>query len=81
MAKCKDCVHFVVCGQYVTPEEEFPEVGGCDVFTAKTDLVEHGFWYKAEGGFGCSVCDEYEDFTSNFCPNCGAKLDRRDSVK
>lgn len=40
MAKCGDCLHFPKCSHYVTPEETFPEVGGCSAFTEKGDLVE-----------------------------------------
>lgn len=40
MAKCKDCVHFVVCQFYTESEEEFQEVGGCELFMPAADVVE-----------------------------------------
>ena len=40
MAKCGDCLHFRTCSHYVTPEETFPEVGGCSAFKSKGDFVE-----------------------------------------
>ena len=40
MAKCGDCLHFPKCSHYVTPEETFPEVGGCSAFKNKGDFVE-----------------------------------------
>jgi hypothetical protein len=40
MAKCGDCLHFRMCSHYVTPEETFPEVGGCSAFKNKGDFVE-----------------------------------------
>ena len=53
----------------------------------KIQLVKHGRWigiyeyYKKKGcfpsglGFWCSECYKSEKKTSDFCPNCGAKMD------
>lgn len=45
-----------------------------------TDVVEvnHGEWEK-RGFYGhnCSVCDSLNDIDTNYCPNCGAKMDGR----
>lgn len=40
MAKCKDCIHFVVCDKYTAPNESYPEVGGCKLFKSAADVVE-----------------------------------------
>lgn len=40
MTRCGDCLHFRNCSHYVTPEETFPEVGGCSAFKNKGDFVE-----------------------------------------
>jgi hypothetical protein len=37
---CKDCVHYEVCDPYVSPNECFPEVGGCKCFKPKSRFVE-----------------------------------------
>ena len=39
MAECKDCIHFCVCSPYTSPNESYPEVGGCKCFKATTDVV------------------------------------------
>ena len=50
------------------------------------DAVEvvHGRWLKGTkslcsgsiiAGHCCSVCDEFNVKNSNYCPNCGAKMD------
>lgn len=38
--KCKECIHFEACKQYVEPDESFPEVEeGCTAFKKKADKV------------------------------------------
>ena len=41
--------------------------------------VVHGEWLCAETDdeqfFLCSVCNDKEYWESNYCPNCGAKMD------
>ncbi len=44
---------------------------------ADVEKVRHGFWYEIVGDFYCSVCDDVSEYVSNFCPNCGAKMDRK----
>ncbi len=47
------------------------------------DAVEvvHGRWiyepveFAYEKDIKCSVCGSYVEHTSNYCPNCGAKMD------
>ena len=45
----------------------------CDVeFTP----VRHGKWESVQYGCVCSVCGKRkEQFSDNFCANCGAKMD------
>jgi hypothetical protein len=46
---------------------------------------EHGMWiHETHGHFTyrnccCSKCGGYSKRESNFCPNCGAKMDRGDN--
>ena len=53
---------------------------------AEADIVDavevvHGRWIYEPVEFDwkkdikCSVCGEYVNYTSNYCPNCGAKMD------
>ena len=45
----------------------------------------HGAWvHDTSGNFSyrncyCSLCGGYSKRESNFCPNCGAKMDRGDN--
>ena len=34
-----------------------------------------GHWIEMPIGFKCSNCNELEDKTTKFCPNCGAKME------
>lgn len=56
---------------------------------ADVALVKHGLWLgvRCEGPAGpwngtCSVCNIRNDiphpYSANYCPNCGAKMDKRD---
>ena len=29
---CKDCIHYEICDEYVSPDESFPETDGCRCF-------------------------------------------------
>ena len=50
--------------------------------------VRHGHWEQGyisnEDGsisqidFDCSVCGQANDIKSNYCPNCGAKMDEKE---
>ena len=31
--------------------------------------------YKVPDGFSCSVCDKWSSAKTNYCSNCGAKMD------
>lgn len=49
--------------------------------TVDAEPVRHGRWIKYEHGSGiyCSECRHkrrYRDMNDNYCPNCGAKMDR-----
>ena len=61
-----------------------------DCHTVDAVEVVHGRWFMRGGIFRCSECDskallnldsnvggcrEYTHFRSNYCPNCGAKMD------
>lgn len=49
-------------------------------------LIRHGHWIEHEwaeeveglliSNYECSECHGWERKTSNYCPNCGAKMDR-----
>ena len=37
--------------------------------------IKHGRWDYDPSGAWCSVCGEYSEVESNYCGNCGAKMD------
>ena len=51
--------------------------------TVDAEPVKHGRWIEVSDGSGyvgepceaCSVCGMQTDYPSNYCPNCGAKMD------
>lgn len=47
-----------------------------DAPTIKAEFVKHGKWLHDMGGYWCSVCDEFHDYMTYYCPSCGAKLQR-----
>ena len=75
MAKCGDCFHFQKCSHYVTPEETFPEVGGCSAFRSKGDFVEvvrckdckHYGRIKGLLGLRCDLQDNQIWCKDDFC--------------
>ena len=75
MARCKECIHYSVCG-YV----EFQDLE-CNQFIPTADVVKvkHGEWICLEaeiGLYSCSVCEhKIIRAECNYCPNCGAKMD------
>ena len=40
--------------------------------TADVQPVVHGHWKMHDI---CSVCDDLNEFQTNYCPNCGARMD------
>lgn len=47
---------------------------------ADMEPVRHGKWIKVYGLVACSVCKKNPPRTyHNFCPNCGAKMDKEEN--
>lgn len=79
MTECKDCIHFEVCA-YASHQ-----IPICDSYAEKE---RHGRWIRRKSchtqtGFidRCSVCQKdlvHLGYKTNFCPNCGAKMDGGD---
>lgn len=36
--------------------------------------LKRGEWTEVKGGWKCTACDKWASFASDFCPNCGAKM-------
>lgn len=54
--------------------------------TADVVEVRHGEWqsrYKKKYKYRCSLCNGDSDLCSDYCPNCGAKMDgkRKDGAE
>ena len=79
MEKCIDCIHYKACADWAITafgeETKFP-------YEAKSNLCEHfepvrhGEWETtySEYFFKCSEC-KCTSHPTNYCPNCGAKMD------
>lgn len=37
--------------------------------------IRHGRWKKEYGHYKCLLCNGFDDFADNYCPNCGARMD------
>lgn len=46
--------------------------------TADVAEVMHAKWIKHEGYDECEVCHSKTIYGSNYCPNCGARMDKED---
>ncbi len=78
MADCKACGAWF---SSTTPQELCPTCErALKQLNGYVAPVVHGEWVNIQGGFWrvgtCSVCGEhYPTGGSNYCPNCGAKMD------
>lgn len=48
MARCGECIHFKCCEPWVSQDESFPEVDGCNLFKDKNDFVPRAEVEKAK---------------------------------
>ena len=82
MSKAETCV---CCGQVIPEGRQVCVICGYKVENGKPDLVEvkHGKWISLEeeiGLYSCSICEhKIIKAKSNYCPNCGAKMDWSDT--
>lgn len=65
---CKDCIHSGLCYKE-NDYENFPD--RCGSFIPERP---QGEWKLDSLGAYCSVCGTHPDYSSNFCPNCGADM-------
>ena len=80
---CKDCFHYGICPYNDNYDHHASSL--CDHFKNKADVVEvkRGKWEKKTFilfdseivGYKCSECNTTWDTNTNYCPNCGAKMD------
>ena len=86
MLKCEKCIHKTVC----IDGANHKNAEACRNFVNEKDFlpVKHGEWRSWEiekqisydvirpyRYYSCSVCDMRSAIRSNYCPNCGAKMD------
>ena len=57
MAQCKDCIHYEICDEYVSPCESFPEVDGCKCFTNKADVVPKSEYEQLKHKYELAVAE------------------------
>ena len=89
---CYDCIHCERCSNIESGYScHCSDVSKCKYFKNKADFVEakQGHWYKhnkkthGDTCWHCSVCEKMApsdcmiwEFT-DYCPHCGAKMDRK----
>ena len=86
-----DCLHFVCvpqCRKYA--QEEIKKIPAADVQPVRHGRWAPDYDYteydrdgstllpeplKFQDGWQCSLCGQYAPSKTNYCPNCGAKMD------
>lgn len=70
------------CATICRCDKNYCSKTSCFLLRAKAEDVApvvHGKWLYAETDdeqfFLCSLCNDKEYWESNYCPNCGAKMD------
>lgn len=58
------------------PNEQTAWEQGYEAGLAQGKHRPQGEWSEFEGGYRCSNCDDIEVYTPNFCPNCGADMQK-----
>lgn len=69
---------------------DFHEIKDLDVIRVMLALpsadvapVRHGRWEVVDAEeprrFGCSICGRLSWYMDNYCPNCGAKMDKEEN--
>ena len=83
---CSDCIHFDVCYKIEHFGRDLEDTSPCKQFISKDVApVRHGCWINENFYTHCSACgkmaiyDKYgQEFESDYCPHCGAKMDGGD---
>ena len=52
-----------------------------DAPTVDAEPVRHGHWEDSSNGWTCSICNRDVSRDYNYCPNCGAKMDKLTMVQ
>ena len=83
---CRSCLHSYVCEQFNEHRDSYNQK--ChfynDHFVPAADVapVRHGRWLcvdtDTEQFFLCDRCKKKEYWESNYCPNCGCRMDGGD---
>lgn len=87
-AHCKKCIHHDICESYSGLEiiTFFPHNKDCKDFKPASVEVQHGEWIMHTNSDGnlnhyeCSVCHRPQGYKSNYCEDCGSKMDKEESV-
>lgn len=83
MTKCKLCIHYGVCvHRRELNDFDVNHIYKCPDFINKSDIttVKRGIWVADDYMYyHCSECRyEYDEreYTTPFCPGCGAEMER-----
>ncbi len=87
---CGNCIHKKVCDywdQIVYPNDSNYDGYPCaDYFPADAEPIKHGKWIAQEQeypmmgckiivGYNCSICGGKQELKTNYCCDCGARMD------
>lgn len=68
----EDCGRYQDLWPYAEALDQIIELLSVDVAP-----VRRGIWKREYGHYKCSLCNGLDDFVDNYCPDCGAFMDRR----
>ena len=84
---CWDCIHCDVCANIDGFSHHVSDVSKCKHFNGKADVepVKREKWevVRTHNNFikhmyKCLACEKNQFARSNYCPNCGAKMDGKE---
>lgn len=67
---CNDCLHAGICINYTQ--------GNCEDYLSEKLIRPKGEWKLDSLGAYCSECGTHPDYSSNYCPNCGADMRKKE---
>lgn len=75
---CFECPYEEECGRYKSQRLSAVYRKAADAIEEllkRVRPVVHATWETDTCHFYCSECEHYVDYKTNFCPNCGAKME------
>ena len=82
--KCETCLHNEICRFNSIPTFGMDNVA-CqyEAHELEGEWIEGEIWEDTDGGWGfwqkCSICREVEHHKKKYCPNCGARMNVKET--